>query len=149
MAEKTLLSYGVENACYLCDDYIDFTITLYGITYPSVRHAVLSLKTNDQKLKLEISKTLLPFDLKDLEKRITRSECWTKEFAQEAREELTFVKFESRPDFVTLLCATRNIVLTYTPFDGEGVTQIEELITEDYGLTLMRVRDYWQKKKAP
>ena len=58
---------GIENAFFLCDDYItDSSCKTLGIIFPSVRQVVLSSKTRDLELKKKIAETKLAADLKEV-----------------------------------------------------------------------------------
>ena len=66
-SDKTLLVLG--------DMYIT-KILIRGITYPSIRAAVLSFKTCDMEQKQTIAKALLPADLKEIEELLPNPDYW-------------------------------------------------------------------------
>lgn len=146
-----ILSFaGSGNICF-CDDY-RCPIRLYNIVYPSVRHAVLSWKTDDLDIKKIISETTLPANLKDVETSIrTTSSVWKWGFIKEYFENYTFKKFNTHPEFAKKLLLTGTKKLLGGLMPGQANFMIDELQgTQNYeGLVLMKVREHLRKQKAP
>ncbi len=148
---KKFLPFGIKNAFCFYDDYNnDFSITVEGISYPSVRNALLSLKTESEEIKKEISKIKLPSDLKDYELLMPTPKYWSKTYVLVLMEALTLRKFKERKDFRDKLEATGDVYLNDEPMPGQGRFDIEEVLDEpNYrGKMLMRVRDKLRKQKA-
>lgn len=143
-----ILSFaGSGNICF-CDDY-KFDIRIYNIVYPSIRNAVLSWKTDDLEIKRLISKTILPFDLKDLENEITNvSSMWKPGIIKSFFESYTFKKFNSVTLFAQKLISTGNKKLSNNLMLKEANLMINELQNfENFeGITLMNVRDMLLRK---
>ena len=144
------IPFGIPNALFLYDDY-PHPISVGGITYPSVRHAVLSFKTMVVKIKKEIAQTTLPSDLKDYELEMPAPRWWKKEFILGLGKILTLRKFKENPHLAEKLQATGETYLNDLPYSGQGDYGIKEL-TEVYnyrGNILMDVREILRKQKAP
>lgn len=91
---------GIENAFFLCDDYItDSSCKTLGIIFPSIRHVILSSKTRDLDLKNKIAETTLPADLKDLELSIQAPDYWTPQYIYKKMFYWTLYKFKKNKEF--------------------------------------------------
>ncbi|MCC7436321.1 hypothetical protein IT402_00375 [Candidatus Nomurabacteria bacterium] len=140
---------GSGNLCF-CDDY-KYNKRLYNIVYPSVRHTVLSWKTDDLDIKKRISETLLPANLKELENSIRlTSSLWKWGFIKNFFEEYTLKKFSENPEFAKKLLATYPKKIIGGLLPGQANFMINELqdIPGYEGKVLMQVRDNLRKQKV-
>jgi predicted NAD-dependent protein-ADP-ribosyltransferase YbiA (DUF1768 family) len=132
--------FGVENAFCLLDDYIGGKACISaGIEFRSVRHAVLSHKTFDRRIKQILSSTILPADLKDLESLIPKPEYWNKDYILKKMHLWTLYKFKANPDFGVLLKNTGKLELIDNLHNNYGIAELKDL--PNYrGKILMDVR---------
>lgn len=148
--ETEIISFVGSGRYCLCDDY-KHNIRLYNIVYPSVRHAVLSWKTDDLSIRKSISEAYLPANLKEVENSITEtSNMWKIGNIKSFFESYTFKKFNDVPEFAEILLSTGNKNLLGQIPEGLENFFINELQTEKQfeGLVLMKVRDALRKQKA-
>ncbi len=147
--ENKIVTFPSAGYLWLCDDY-NYSIRLYNVVYPSVRHAVLSWKTDDLSLKEEISKTILPADLKDLVNSIRKvSTMWKHGFIRGFFEEYTLKKF-LEDSLKKRLLATNPMPFKKVLMSGQADLSIDEL-REIEGFeeqVLMKTREILLKQKA-
>ncbi len=141
--EDDTLSLTEINMVCLNDNYIH-PVIFEEITYPSLRHVLVSLKTEDPNLKLKISKTMFPADLKELEQSIPTPFYWDKEYIINFLSKLTSKKFRESTKLRNILILTDPKILR----PKNSPYQIEEIKDEDYGLILMEERKNYVKQKA-
>lgn len=144
VSDTHIYSFAGAGLFCLCDDY-RCDIQVGPHMYPSVRHAVLSLKTRDVTIQAQIRETLLPADLKALEQRIEPLPFWDKSFVIEALESFSFQKFERYPEHRTVLIRTRPKELVHGLMIEQNQKRfdIDEINDESnvYGQILMRIRE--------
>jgi predicted NAD-dependent protein-ADP-ribosyltransferase YbiA (DUF1768 family) len=148
MSEK-VTPFVIPNAFYLFDDY-PCPISVGEAIYPSVRHAVISWKTDDTEIKKQIEETGLSADLKDLENSIVDvSPNWNINNIMRKFEEYTLKKFTENPDLGDKLIST-NEILKDEPIPGVSSLLINELnsINNYRGIVLMLVRDRLKNQKT-
>lgn len=145
-----IISFANSGKICLCDDY-PYPMRLYSTVYPSVRHAVLSWKTDDISTKILISRTLLPADLKDLENSIKKvGSIWKLGQIKSFFESYTFKKFNSVNEYAQKLLSTDPLYLFDGRMKDEADLRINELqkIDNFNGVTLMKIRESLKKQKA-
>ncbi|MEK7228076.1 MAG: hypothetical protein AAB681_01825 [Patescibacteria group bacterium] len=139
------------NICFY-DSYITqgFSVEIDGIKYPSVRHAVLSYKTESVEERGRIAAMIFPSDLKEYEMLLPAPKYWKTDFVLKTFEEVTFRKFMENPVFAEKLDATGNKYLMDKRDKSVGEYDIAELIKiENYdGIVLMRTREKLRKQKT-
>lgn len=142
ITKTEILSFAGAGLFCLCDDY-RCDIKVGPHMYPSVRHAVLSLKTKDVSIQAQIRETMLAADLKTLERRIEPMPFWDTSFVIRALEDFTLVKFQQYPEYNAVLKATRPKVLINGLIDGQRRFDIDEVNNESniYGTILMKIRE--------
>lgn len=136
---SSFLSQG--NVCFY-DDY-QCPIEFQGIVYPSVRHAVLSLKTDAVAVKRQIAGKLLPLTLQEFDATLPVPAYWTEEFILEWLRKLTYRKFTENTVLKKKLCETGEDEIVDVPekeLDDYGLISNEK--HENYlGKILMEVRE--------
>ncbi len=107
--EKESVFVGENSICFY-DDYPE-PLMVQGIQYPSIRHAVLSLKTESPEIKRKIASTLFASDLKELSDTIPDPPYWNVTFVMEWLELFTYRKFIENPDLEQRLLDTHDRTL--------------------------------------
>jgi hypothetical protein len=116
---------GIENGLFLYDDYlVDSACITSEISFPSVRHVVLSSKTNDPQIKKKIAETKLPADLKDLELSIQTPDYWTAEYIYQKMFYWTLYKFKKNKEFGEKLKAIDPSSLQETAKHHYGIKEL-------------------------
>lgn len=120
--------FGVKGGYFLFDTYTNnCPITINNIVYPSVRQALVSLKTSDVALQVKISKTTLPADLKDIELSITSPPYWTRKYILKKHYELTLTKFLQNKGLKQRLLETPERTFKNAPPFKDNYYAIEEI----------------------
>lgn len=140
--ETHILSLVGSGNIRFCDDY-PHKVTIDGIDYPSVRHAVLSLKTENYQIRKQIASCTLPADLKNIERSIVRlAPRWNKDFIIKSLERFTFQRFKNDPDLKQSLVSTYPKKIENGLYKGLHRFDIDEVCdeTNTYGIILMGIR---------
>ncbi len=133
---------GIENAFFLCDDYItDSSCKTLGIIFPSVRQVVLSSKTRDLELKKKIAETKLAADLKELELSIQAPDYWTPEYIYQKMFFWTLYKFKKNKEFGKKLKAIDPGSLQETAKMHYGIEELQNSLPNYRVEILIKVRE--------
>lgn len=140
--EKNIISFPKEGNIWLCSEYKS-PLEHEGLVYPSVRHAILSCKTDDIEAKKKIIDTLLPADLKDLERKITPVKKWSVLYVRSLLSFFTLLKFQRHLDLRKKLIETGAKKLLHELRGDQANFEINEIsvAANDTGDILMITRE--------
>lgn len=146
--QESIKSFAPPN--FWLDSLYPCPIKIEDITYPSVFHAFVSIKTSDIELKKKILEHKLPADIRDFEKQLPSPEYWTDKFKIETMEILVFKKFSEDPVLAAKLDATGEAGLRNKLIHNETFFGIYQRKGKNHlGKIIVRVRERLRKGQEP
>ncbi len=142
--ETHILSLAGAFLFCLCDDY-PCDIPVGTELYPSVRHAVLSYKTDDLQIKARIKNARTPADLRAIEQTIPPGSRWNAFLAEKLLEHFSLIKFNRYPECAAVLKGTHPKKILNGTLEGvtidNGIEELKDTARwSPHGKVLMDIR---------